>query len=233
MFTATDTFQSVDVPVRITGVDFSIISKDSQARRRNGIELHAVIDITFDSTFTLSAFTTIFNYQSRHFGNICYHVESFRAIQFQYWLFGSGLPSGATASFSPSSITAPVRALPPMDDHGGRRHAVSTYNLVVNGTGGGQTHSVTINLTVGNGDSSTQQLLGNPGFENGSANPSPWTVTSGVIDNSTTRAPHTGSWKAWPTGSEPRTPTPVQEVSIPANSQRQAFHDPVVRRARS
>jgi len=37
MFTATDTFQSVDVPVRITGVGFSIISKDSQARRRTGL----------------------------------------------------------------------------------------------------------------------------------------------------------------------------------------------------
>ena len=95
---------------------------------------------------------------------------------------------------------------------------LGTYNIVVTGAGDGQTHSVTINLTVGNGDGSTQQLLGNPGFENGSASPSPWTTTSGVIDNSTTRASHTGSWKAWLDGyGAAHTDTIFQKVSIPAN----------------
>ena len=41
------------------------------------------------------------------------------------------------------------------------------------------------------------QLLGNPGFENGSSNPSPWAVTAGVIDNSSSEPAHGGSWKAW------------------------------------
>src|SRR5207247_5756615 len=71
-------------------------------------------------------------------------------------------------------------------------------------TGGSQTHTATINLSVTSAAPATQQLLGNTGFENGSANPSPWIVSSGVIDNSTFQAAHTGSWKAWLNRSEER-----------------------------
>src|ERR1043165_3716717 len=43
----------------------------------------------------------------------------------------------------------------------------------------------------------TTQLLRNPGFENGSANPAPWVPTAGVIDSSTGEPAHSGAWKAW------------------------------------
>lgn len=45
------------------------------------------------------------------------------------------------------------------------------------------------------GGGGAQQLLGNPGFETGTA--SPWTASTGIIDSSTTEAAHSGSWKAW------------------------------------
>ena len=65
----------------------------------------------------------------------------------------------------------------------------------------------------------TQQLLGNPGFENGSANPAPWTVTAGVIDNSSFEAPHAGSWKAWLNGyGSVHTDSILQQASIPATA---------------
>ena len=61
------------------------------------------------------------------------------------------------------------------------------------------------------------QLLGNPGFENGSSNPSPWTVTAGVIDNSSGEAPHNGSWKAWLDGyGSTHTDSIVQTVTLPS-----------------
>ena len=60
------------------------------------------------------------------------------------------------------------------------------------------------------------QLLGNPGFENGSTS-APWTATAGVINNSTTEAPHSGSWDAWLDGyGTTHTDTLAQTVIIPA-----------------
>src|SRR5262249_26584836 len=60
----------------------------------------------------------------------------------------------------------------------------------------GQAANVTV--TVSNGGGGAQQLIGNPGFETGTA--SPWVVSTGVIDNSTGEAAHSGSWKAWMDG---------------------------------
>ncbi len=61
------------------------------------------------------------------------------------------------------------------------------------------------------------QLLGNPGFENGSASPAPWVVSTGVIDNSAGEAAHAGTWKAWMDGyGSAHTDTLSQTVAIPA-----------------
>src|SRR5205085_4188825 len=93
-----------------------------------------------------------------------------------------------------------------------------TYNVIVTGSGGGNTHLTAISVTVtSRGSGTTQQLLGNPGFENGSSNPSPWSVTAGVIDNSAFEAAHSGSWKAWLNGyGSVHTDNILQQVSIPA-----------------
>jgi PKD repeat protein len=59
------------------------------------------------------------------------------------------------------------------------------------------------------------QLLGNPGFETGTA--APWTTTSGVISNNTAEPPHSGSWDAWLDGyGSAHTDTLAQAVTIPA-----------------
>jgi PKD repeat protein len=59
------------------------------------------------------------------------------------------------------------------------------------------------------------QLLGNPGFETGTA--APWTATSGVISNSTAEPPHSGSWDAWLDGyGTTHTDTLAQSVTISA-----------------
>ena len=75
--------------------------------------------------------------------------------------------------------------------------------------------SATVSVTVNNVAAS--QLLGNTGFENGSASPAPWTVTAGVVDNGTGEAAHSGSWKAWMDGyGSAHTDSILQTVTIPA-----------------
>src|ERR1043165_3086358 len=65
----------------------------------------------------------------------------------------------------------------------------------------------------------TTQLLGNPGFENGSANPAPWVPTAGVIDSSTAEPAHSGAWKAWLDGyGTTHTDTLSQQVSVPSGA---------------
>ncbi|MGW4806954.1 protease pro-enzyme activation domain-containing protein [Kitasatospora sp. NPDC004272] len=65
------------------------------------------------------------------------------------------------------------------------------------------------------GSCTAAQLLGNPGFETGSA--APWTSSTGVVDNSTSEAAHGGSWKAWLNGyGSAHTDSLAQTVSVPS-----------------
>ena len=60
----------------------------------------------------------------------------------------------------------------------------------------------------------TAQLLLNPGFESGAT---VWTAASGVIDNGTSEAAHTGAYKAWLCGyGATHTDTLYQTVTIPS-----------------
>jgi hypothetical protein len=60
------------------------------------------------------------------------------------------------------------------------------------------------------------QLLLNPGFESGNVN---WVGTAGVITNSTSRTPRTGSWYAWLNGyGTTHTDSLYQQVTIPASA---------------
>jgi subtilisin family serine protease len=60
------------------------------------------------------------------------------------------------------------------------------------------------------------QILLNPGFESGNVS---WVASSGVITNSTSRTPRTGSWYAWLDGyGTTHTDTLYQQVTIPANA---------------
>ncbi len=82
--------------------------------------------------------------------------------------------------------------------------------------------SVTFTWTVGTtGGCTAAQLLGNPGFETGTA--SPWTLTSGVLSNSG-QTPHSGSWFAWMDGyGAAHTDTAAQSVTIPATCKAATF----------
>jgi len=219
MFTATSTFQNANVPVQITGVGFFDYFEGQEGIAPNGIELHPIIDITFGPNFSLSSSASSLTIPQGGAGSSTIVSSLSGNFNSSISLSASGLPSGATASFSPTSIAAPGSGSATLTISAGATTPVGTYNVLVNGSGGGQTHSVTINLTVSTGGNTTQQLLGNPGFESGSSNPAPWTVSAGVIDNSSFEAAHTGSWKAWLNGyGSAHTDTLLQSVSIPATA---------------
>ncbi len=112
------------------------------------------------------------------------------------WNFGDGTTSTTT---SPSHTYA----------------AGGTFSVTETVTdSGGKTSSKTASVTVSGGGGGSSQLLGNTGFESGTA--APWTMTAGVLDNSTGEPAHAGSWKAWLDGyGSVHTDTVSQQVVIP------------------
>jgi hypothetical protein len=77
----------------------------------------------------------------------------------------------------------------------------------------GTSSAVSFTVSNGTGGSTTTQILGNPGFETGTANP--WAAAAGILDNGTSEAAHSGSWKAWLDGyGSAHTDTLSQQVAI-------------------
>ena len=109
---------------------------------------------------------------------------------------GSGLISGAPTTAGTSNVTVTAK-----DSTGASGSASFTWTVTTSGGGGG--------------GCSAAQLLGNPGFETGAI--SPWTASSGVLNNDTTDEPaHSGSWDAWLDGyGTTHTDTLSQKITIP------------------
>lgn len=75
---------------------------------------------------------------------------------------------------------------------------------------------------TGSGCTATQ-LLGNPGFETGSA--SPWSASSGVINSSSSEPPRTGTYDAWLDGyGVATTDTLSQTVTVPSGCSTYKFN---------
>src|SRR6266581_2228639 len=218
VFTATTNFQNADVPVQITGVGFFDYLEGQEGVAPNGVELHPIIDIIFNPYFSIASANSSLTIAQGSSGTATINSVLSGNFNSSIALSTSGLPVGATATFSPSTIAMPGAGSSAMTINVDATTPMGTYSVIISGAGGGQTHSTTINLTISN--TTTQQLLDNPGFENGSTNPSPWTVTPAVIDNnSTSEAPHTGAWKAWLDGyGSGHTDTLQQQVTIPMNT---------------
>src|SRR5262249_6877291 len=179
---ATTSFKTTSTPVRVTGIGMFDFLHGQTGVAPNGIELHPVIDIIFNPTssgdFTIAASSNVSVPQggSQTAGISTSISGSFNSA---VSLSISGLPSGASGSFAPASIPAPGSGSSTLTITARASTPTGTYNLTITGTGGGTTHSVPLSLTVApSGGTVSQQLIGNPGFENGSSNPSPWTATA-------------------------------------------------------
>jgi hypothetical protein len=78
-------------------------------------------------------------------------------------LSASGLPTGATATFSPTSIAAPGAGTSTLTLTAGASTTVGTYTITITGTGGSKTHTATVSFSVTSG--SGPITLFSDGFE--------------------------------------------------------------------
>ncbi len=124
----------------------------------------------------------------------------------------SGLPSGVSATFG----TNPTTSTSVLTFTASGAAVAGNSTITITGTSGTLTHTTILTLTIG--PAQLQQLLGNPGFENGSTT-APWTLTAGVINSSTAQPPHSGTWDAWLNGyGRVHTDSAMQTVSIPSTA---------------
>jgi hypothetical protein len=220
-FTATTSFQTANIPVQIKGVGMFDFLHGQTGVAPNGIELHPVLDIIFNPgtqtpDFAVSPSPTTVSVTQGGTKTTTVSTTISGGFNSAVSLSASGLPAGVTASFSPTSIAAPGSGSSTLTFTASSTATTGTSTITINASGGGVSHSTTVSLTVGSGGTTTQ-ILGNPGFENGSTSPAPWTVTAGVINNSTSEPPHAGTWDAWLDGyGTTHTDTVLQTVTIPA-----------------
>ena len=102
-------------------------------------------------------------------------------------LSASGIPSGTTVSYNPSTIPAPGSGTSTMTITVGTSTPVGTYPITVTGNGGGLQRTTTVTLTV-----TAQQQ---PGFTL-SASPSSLTIQQGSQGNSTITTTVSGGFNA-------------------------------------
>ncbi|HEX2331324.1 MAG TPA: Ig-like domain-containing protein [Candidatus Angelobacter sp.] len=226
-FTATTSFQTANIPVQIVGVGMFDFLHGQTGVAPNGIELHPVLDIIFNPgtqtpDFIMSTTPSTLSVAQGSSGTTKISTTVAGGFNSAIALSTSGLPSGVTASLSPTSIAAPGNGSSTLSFTVASTAPTGTFNVTVTATGGGITHTATVALSItaaGGTGGTTTQLLGNPGFENGSTNPAPWTASSGVINNSASEPPHGGAWDAWMDGyGTTHTDTLMQQVSIPSNA---------------
>jgi subtilase family serine protease len=126
----------------------------------------------------------------------------------------TGLPAGLSISSSGLISGTPTTAA---------TSSVAVTATDTTGASGSTSFTWTIS-SVGGGTCTTHtQLLGNPGFETGSA--APWTSTAAVINpNGAGETSHTGTWYAWLDGyGTTHTDTLSQTVTIPAGCTATSF----------
>jgi hypothetical protein len=210
VYTPTTSFQTVNVPVRVTGVGMFDFLHGQTGVAPNGIELHPVIDIQFNpgaantvsaSITAPSSSPTVASGTAVAFAASATDSSSSATLSYA-WNFGDGgTASGVTASHTFTNT--------------GTSNAIYTVTFsATDGTGASGTATRTVTVTPsGAGGGTTTQILGNPGFETGTA--SPWVASASVLDNGTSEPAHSGSWKAWLDGyGSSHTDTLYQQVAL-------------------
>ncbi len=161
--------------------------------------------------FSLSASPTSLTVKRGSSGSSTITVTDSGGFTGSVSLSTSALPSGVTASFG----TNPTTSTSTLTFTASSTATTGTTTITITGTSGSLTHTTTVSLTI---SAPSQQLLGNPGFENGT-NTAPWALTPAVINNSSAEPPHSGSWDAWLDGyGTTHTDTATQTVTIPSTA---------------
>ncbi len=200
-FTATSSFQTANIPVRITGVGFFDFLHGQTGVAPNGIEIHPILNIVFNPgsspDFTLTDSNSL-SIAAGSSGTTTIFASPSGGFNSTLTLSASGLPSGATASFSSTTI-AGGSGSSNLTVNVGSSVAAGSYTVVVSATGGGLTHTLNVPLTVTSGGGGTE-LITDGGFESATAsgNTAPgWTGTTTTSGQNTIikggSYPHSGT----------------------------------------
>ncbi|MFJ8313468.1 MULTISPECIES: putative Ig domain-containing protein [unclassified Streptomyces] len=203
-YTPTGSFQTANAPVTVTGVGFFDFKHGQTGVAPNGIELHSVLDVQFGAASGGSVTVAAPGNQTGTVGAAAtLQMSSTDTAGGTLRYSATGLPAGLAINSSTGLIS-------------GTPTTAGTSSVTVTATDStGPSGSASFTWTVSpSGTCAPGQVLGNPGFETGTA--APWTATSGVISNSANEPPHTGSWYARLDGrGTAHTDTLAQQVALP------------------
>jgi hypothetical protein len=202
-FTASSTATTGTTSVTITGTSGTLSHTTS---------ISLTVNATATPNFSLSASPSSLTVKQGTSGSSTITVTPSGGFTGSVTLSNSALPSGVTASFG----TNPTTGSSVLTFTASSTATTGTSTITITGTSGTLSHTTTVSLTISS--ASATQLIGNPGFENGTTT-TPWTLTAGVINNSASEPPHSGSWDAWHDGyGTTHTDSSVQTVSIPSTA---------------
>ena len=185
-FTATTSFQTANIPVQIRGVGMFDFLHGQTGVAPNGIEIHPVLNIVFNPTaadFTIAAAPSALSVVQGTSSTSTISTSISGSFNSAISLSASGLPAGASASFSPSSIAAPGSGSSTATIITSATTPAGTYPVTITGSGGGTTHTASITLTVtASGGGGTEAIV-DGGFESATVtgNSAPgWTGTTNI-----------------------------------------------------
>ena len=202
-FTASSTATTGTSTITVTGVSGSLTHTTS---------ISLTIAAPAAPNFSLSASPTSLTVKQGTSGSSTITVTPSNGFTGSVTLSNSALPSGVTATFG----TNPATSSSVLTFTASSTATTGTSTITITGTSGTLTHTTSISLTISS--ASATQLIGNPGFENGT-NTAPWSLTAGVINNSSAEPPHSGAWDAWEDGyGTTHTDSATQTVSIPSTA---------------
>ena len=161
--------------------------------------------------FSLSASPSSVSVTQGSSGSSTITVAKFGGFTNSVTLSTSTLPAGVTASFG----TNPTTGTSVLTFTASSTATTGTSSITITGTSGALTHTTSISLTINPTGGGTTNLIVNGGFETGTA--TPWTLTAGVLNNSASEPPHSGTFDAWLDGyGTTHTDSATQTVTIPA-----------------
>ncbi|HEX4703951.1 MAG TPA: putative Ig domain-containing protein, partial [Pseudonocardiaceae bacterium] len=215
-FTVTTSFKTANVPVTVTGVGFFDFLHGQTGVAPNGVELHSVLDVQFGGGGTGgSVSVTNPGTQTSTVGqSTSLQIGATDSAGGTLTYAASGLPGGLSINSSTGLIS-------------GTPTTAGSSNVTVTATdstgpSGSTQFTWTIAMSGGGGGCTAGQLLGNPGFETGTA--APWATTTGVVNNSSSEPPHNGGWDAWMDGyGTTHTDTLSQAVALPTGCTNYSF----------
>lgn len=148
-YTATTSFQTANIPVRLTGVGFFDFLHGQTGVAPNGIELHAILDIVFNPgsaspDFSLAASPTNVAVTQGTSGSTTITETPLNGFSGSVALSASGLPAGVSAQFSPASTTSTSA----LTLTASSTATTGSATVTITGTSGSTTHTTTVSLTV-------------------------------------------------------------------------------------